>query len=246
MFCLKFSSKTNFILFISLISLLIIVNYVSPHSHISEEEIREEINSSVITYGSALRIENHMTKFHLYSNKLTWGTGSQMQIITANRAKDEANGLWVVKEPHEEFIKETGTPVMCNDIIRLEHSSTGKNLHSHSYKSWITESQEACGFGDKGEGDINDNFRLICYNSEDTKLTGKTSFFLYHEGTQKYLYVNIKTSLFDEKNCRNCPIMYQREVSLTSTKDKQCLWKIVGGLIFKEREQETENKEEEE
>lgn len=222
----------NYFLLLFLTATLINPSY--NHDHMTEHEIEEEINSSIITYGSALRIENQMTKFHLYSNKLTWGTGSQMQIITGIKSKDEANGLWVIKEGHDKNAKETGSPVMCNDIIRLEHSSTGKNLHSHNYKSWITDSQEACGYGNNGIGDINDEFKIICYNSSSDKVTGKTNFFLYHEATNKYLYINIKNSLFDERNCRNCPIIYQREVSLTDHKDKQCIWNIKGGLIFKD------------
>lgn len=200
----------------------------------SEQEIEKEINNSIITYGSAIRIENVLTKYNLYSNKYTWGTGSQMQIITGTRNKDDSNGLWVIKEKHNDELKETGEPVKCNDIIRLEHSNTEKNLHSHSFKSWITDSQEACGFGNDGIGDINDNFKIICYNNQNSTLLGNTQFFLQHIGTNAYLYINIKTSLYDEKNCRNCPILYQREVSLTQSKDKQCLWKIVGGLIFNE------------
>ena len=38
--------------------------------------------------------------------------------------------------------------------------------------------------------------------------------------------------MFNDFNCRGCPIRGQREVSLTDEKDKQCLWKVVGGIIF--------------
>jgi len=214
--------------------------------HITQEEIDKQINESVITYGSALRIENSITKYHLYSNKYTWGTGSQLQIITGIKNKDDANGLWVIKEQHDNVMKDSGEPVMCNDIIRLEHSNTGKNLHSHTYPSWITNSQEACGFGEEGDGDINDNFKIICYGTKEPKVLGSTQFFLQHVPTEAYLYINIKNSLFDERNCRNCPIMYQREVSLVKSKDKQSLWKVVGGLIFKEKVEELKTLDEEE
>jgi dolichyl-phosphate-mannose--protein O-mannosyl transferase len=120
----------------------------------------------------------------------------------------------------------------CNSVIRLEHANTGKNLHSHNFPSYITDSQEACGFGERGTGDVNDNFRIICYNSKDDKLKGSTQFFLQHEATKQFLYINIKKSLFNEYNCRGCPIMNHREVSLTANKDKQCIWKIIGGIIY--------------
>jgi hypothetical protein len=51
--------------------------------------------------------------------------------------------------------------------------------------------------------------------------------------TQQFLYVNIKKSLFNEYNCRGCPIMGHREVSCTANKDKQSLWKVGGGIMFK-------------
>lgn len=220
------------------ISLIVLLSIQLVYNHYTEQEIQDEINQSVITYGSALRIENFMTKFHLYSNKYTWGTGSQLQIITGTRQKDDPEAMWIIKEAHNKEMKETGLPVMCDDIIRLEHSSSGKNLHSHNYKSWITDSQEACGYGNNGLGDDNDNFKIICYGNEEKRLLGSTSFFLLHIKTDKYLYINVKSSLYDERNCRNCPILYQREVSLTDHKDKQCLWKVVGGLLFKEKDPE--------
>jgi dolichyl-phosphate-mannose--protein O-mannosyl transferase len=230
--------STNLVLsfYFRLIITLLCCTSIISHDHITEAEIQQSIDESVITYGSAIRLENFITKFQLYSNKYTWGTGSQLQIITGIRQKDDSSAIWIIKEANNEEMKITGTPVMCGDIIRLEHSSTGKNLHSHNYRSWITDSQEACGYGDNGNGDDNDNFKLICYGTEEKKLFGKTNFFLFHIRTEKYLYINIKTSLFDERNCRNCPILNQREVSLTEAKDKQGLWKISGGLIFKEKE----------
>lgn len=220
--------------------IFLLIQNIKPHNdddYITEEDIKREIDKSTITYGSALKLENVLSKHLLYSNKYTWGTGSQLQIITGIRERDNPEAIWVIKEKHDEVMKDTGVPVMCNDIIRLEHSYTGKNLHSHDFRSWITDSQEACGFGQDGNGDVNDNFKIICYNSTGI-ITGATEFFLQHVATNAYLYINIKSSLFDERNCRNCPVMYQREVSLTSSKDRQCLWKVVGGLIFKERQDE--------
>lgn len=237
--------KYFIILLLSITTLITIIN-THDDDHLSQEDIDEEINNSIITYGSALRIENILTKYQLYSNKYTWGTGSQLQIITGVRSKDDINALWIIKGQHGSPGKAVGEPVMCNDVIRLEHSNTGKNLHSHTFKSWITDSQEACGFGDDGLGDVNDNFKIICYGNKEPKLYGRTQFFLQHVPTANYLYINIKNSLFDERNCRNCPIMYQREVSLTNSKDKQSLWKVTGGLLFDESVDELEYLDDEE
>jgi dolichyl-phosphate-mannose--protein O-mannosyl transferase len=133
---------------------------------------------------------------------------------------------------------ETGVPVKCDDIIRLEHVDTARNLHTHNFQSWLTDSQEATAFGQNGWGDDNDNWKIECYNWNKKFMHGSTQFFLKHIPTEKYLYVNIKKSLFNEYNCRGCPIMGHREVSCTDKKDKQSLWKVSGGVLFNSIESE--------
>lgn len=174
---------------------------------------------------------------------MNWGSGSSMQIITAIKDTDNNDSLFLIKEAHGKEPIETGTPVKCNDVVRLEHINTAKNLHSHSFPSFITDSQEVCGFGGDGEGDVNDNWRIVCYNYQGPALKGSTSFFLYHVGTQQYLYINIKKSLFNEHNCRNCPILNHREVSCTTNKDKQSLWKVIGGILYANNNEENDKVE---
>ena len=172
------------------------------------------------------------------SKQMGWGSGSRMQIVTGVVQKDDYDSLWLVKEIDGSKVKDTGIPIKCNDTIRLEHINTRKNLHSHVFPSWVTDSQEVCAFGDNGHGDVNDNWQIICYNYKQPEVRGNTNFFLHHTGTQQYLYMNIKKSLFNEYNCRNCPIQGHREVSCTTSKDKQALWKVIGGLIYKPNEED--------
>ena len=201
--------------------------------NMSEEDIKATIESKTITYGSSLRIQNSVTKFYLSSFGMNWSTGSGLQIVTAVSSDKDINSLFTIKEGENYPTKINGDPVLCGDIIRLEHITTGKNLHSHAFKSFVTNSQEACAFGEDGYGDVNDNFRISCYKKEDNEtITGKTEFFLQHVPTEQYLYINYKTSMYDDRNCRGCPIRGQREVSLTTHKDKQCLWRVIGGIIF--------------
>ena len=226
---------------ILLIFSLIIFFNISSCENMSEEDIKSTIESKTITYGSSLRIQNTITKFHLSSFGMNWSSGSGLQIITAVESDKEINSLFTIKEGENYPIKINGDPVLCGDIIRLEHVSTGKNLHSHDFKSFVTNSQEACGFGDNGDGDVNDNFRISCYKQNDNEtITGKTEFFLQHVPTQNWLYINYKTSMYDDNNCRGCPIRGQREVSLTTKKDKQCLWKVIGGIIFSSEKEQNE------
>ena len=226
---------------ILLIFSFIIFFNISSCENMSEEDIKSTIESKTITYGSSLRIQNTITKFHLSSFGMNWSSGSGLQIITAVESDKEVNSLFTIKEGENYPIKINGDPVLCGDIIRLEHVSTGKNLHSHDLKSFVTNSQEACGFGDNGDGDVNDNFRISCYKQNDNEtITGKTEFFLQHVPTQNWLYINYKTSMYDDNNCRGCPIRGQREVSLTTKKDKQCLWKVIGGIIFSSEKEQNE------
>ena len=209
--------------------------------NMSEEDIKTTIESKTITYGSSLRIQNIITKYHLSSFGMNWSTGSGLQIVTAVQSDKDRNSLFTIKEGETYPTKINGDPVLCGEVIRLEHISTGKNLHSHDFKSFVTNSQEACAFGEDGNGDVNDNFRISCYKQNDNEtITGKTEFFLQHVPTEKWLYINYKSSMYNDGNCRGCPIRGQREVSLTGKKDKQCLWKVIGGIIFSSEKEQNE------
>ncbi len=199
----------------------------------SEVDIKEAINSKQITYGSSLRLQNIISKFHLSSFGMNWSTGSGLQIVTSVSSDRDTNSLFTIKEGEGYSSKFTGEPVKCGEVIRLEHINTGKNLHSHDFKSFVTDSQEACAFGENGIGDVNDNLRISCYKQEDGEIiTGKSEVFIQHVPTEKWLYINYRTSMYNDRNCRGCPIRGQREVSLTDKKDKQCLWQVIGGIIF--------------
>jgi dolichyl-phosphate-mannose--protein O-mannosyl transferase len=55
---------------------------------------------------------------------------------------DDPNSLWIIKESHGSEPCTTGTPIKCGQTIRLEHAETARNLHSHDYVSFVTESIE--------------------------------------------------------------------------------------------------------
>ncbi len=231
--------KTKYLLIFSIF--LIFLSNKILCENMSEEDIKTTIESKTVTYGSSLRIQNIITKYYLSSFGMNWSTGSGLQIITAVQNDKDRNSLFTIKEGENYPVKINGEPVLCGEIIRLEHIATGKNLHSHDFKSFVTNSQEACAFGEDGNGDVNDNFRISCYKQNDNDtITGKTEFFLQHVPTQNWLYINYKTSMYDDRNCRGCPIRGQREVSLTTKKDKQCLWKVIGGIIFSSEKEQNE------
>jgi dolichyl-phosphate-mannose--protein O-mannosyl transferase len=62
--------------------------------------------------------------------------------VTSVINSDDPNSLWIIKEGVGSEACYTGKPIKCGDSIRLEHVNTGKNLHSHEYNSFVTDSQE--------------------------------------------------------------------------------------------------------
>ena len=120
----------------------------SPPANMSEEEITQSVNEKKITCGSTLRIQNDLTKYYLSSFGMNWSTGSRLQIVTGVKESDKYESLFIIKEGEGLPPCENGEPIKCGSIIRLEHVTTGKNIHSHEFPSFITNTQEACAFGD--------------------------------------------------------------------------------------------------
>jgi hypothetical protein len=53
-------------------------------------------------------------------------------------------------------------PVKCGSTVRLMHQNTKRNLHSHQFQSPLSGNQEVSAFGDHGEGDGGDDWRVEC------------------------------------------------------------------------------------
>lgn len=122
------------------------------------------INSSrVVEYGDVIRLLHRATQRWLHSHMAKYthaGTSGQQQVTCFAGA--DSNDYWIVKGQHgrdPNVIR--GRAVQHADLIRLEHVLTGRNLHSHeSVKSPITGQQEVTAFGDAGNGDTNDNWKI--------------------------------------------------------------------------------------
>lgn len=110
-----------------------------------------------------LKLMNVDYKVRLHSHDIKYGSGSGQQSVTGTSTKEDGNSYWLVKAgTNKQCI--SGTPIKCGDIIRLEHITTKKNLHSHRVSSPLSGKQEISAYGDsKGEGDNGDNWLLICH-----------------------------------------------------------------------------------
>lgn len=168
------------------------------------------------------------TSFNLHSHQINYGTGSGQQVVSGIIDANDPGSLFIFKEAHNEKPCTTGKRIACGQRIRLEHVNSGKNLHSdEEFKSPFSYRQEVSLFGVGGKGDINDDWIIVCKDDSQDFLRGSTVFGLRHAETGKYLYTDNKYS-YNQENCRNCPIIGQREVSATLTQSSYCDWKVVG------------------
>lgn len=140
-----------------------------------------------VTCGSVLKLMNVDYNVRLHSHDIKYGSGSGQQSVTGTEVKEDGNSYWLVKaESGKQCIR--GKPIKCGDIIRLEHVTTKKNLHSHLVSSPLSGKQEVSAYGDsKGEGDTGDNWLLTCNNDFWER---DDSIMLKHVDTETYLTVS--------------------------------------------------------
>jgi C1A family cysteine protease len=117
----------------------------------------------LVRYGATLKLRHVATNCCLHSHPIAYnhpGSSGQQQVTCFAGADD--NDLWRIKGPDgQSGDVRSGQPVQHGDIIRLEHVSTRRNLHSHSgAPSPVTGQQEVTCFGANGVGDWNDNWRV--------------------------------------------------------------------------------------
>ncbi|XP_026273162.1 stromal cell-derived factor 2 [Frankliniella occidentalis] len=143
-------------------------------------------SAQYVSCGSVFKLMNSATKVRLHSHDVKYGTGSGQQSVTGVEEKDDSNSHWVVKaENGKQCIR--GEPISCGSIIRLEHLTTNKNLHSHLFPSPISNKQEISAYGSNGDGDTGDNWKLVCDGSFWDR---KQEVSLKHVDTDAYLGVS--------------------------------------------------------
>lgn len=167
-----------------------------------------------VTCNSAIKVTHTESSYHVCSGEINWGSGSGQQSITASPMNGENACIWVVKGAHGDGANcELGKPVKCDGIVRLTHLDTGKNLHSHGFRSPLSGQQEVSGFGNQGVGDVSDNWKVECDPKTSSGTWDKdTPVRLKHVETGRYLGASSNTK-FTQQNCPNCPIVGQLEVA---------------------------------
>jgi len=141
--------------------------------------------------------------------------------VTGTDVKEDVNSYWTVKGTVEKQCSR-GQPIDCGAIVRLQHSSTLKNLHSHHFSSPLSNNQEVSAFGKDGEGDTGDNWTVMCsgdYWERDTAMR------LKHVDTEVWLSLSGHTY--------GRPIHGQMEVCGVSYPDSASYWKTAEGVFVK-------------
>ncbi len=120
-------------------------------------------DGAIVKYGQVIKLSHVWSGRTLHSHALNYGHagGSGQQQVTCFDGSDD-NDLWRVKGAHgTPDNHKVGQDVRNGDIIRLEHVLTRRNLHSHAgIVSPVTRQQEVTCFGDNGNGDGNDDWRV--------------------------------------------------------------------------------------
>ena len=110
-----------------------------------------------VTCCSVIKLIHQDSGYMVHSHPIAWGSGSGQQSVTSTQTSSDAGSLWIVKDSTTSATAcEIGEPIKCNDKVRLEHSQTGKNLHSHLFRAALSGNQEVSAFGENGNGDTGD------------------------------------------------------------------------------------------
>ncbi|XP_029175286.1 stromal cell-derived factor 2 [Nylanderia fulva] len=175
-----------------------------------------------VTCGSVVKLVNVDYNVRLHSHEIKYGSGSGQQSVTGTNVKEDGNSYWLVKaESGKQCIR--GKPIRCGEIIRLEHTTTKKNLHSHLVSSPLSGKQEVSAYGDhRGEGDTGDNWMLMCNND-----------FWERDDTIKLKHIDTETYLAVSGRAYSSPINGQLEVmSEYSPNSAHIQWMTMEGLFI--------------
>ena len=145
---------------------ILIVLLVFETGRCSEQEAQSLLKP--VTIGSTVKLQNiAYPKMRLHSHSIRYAGGSQQQSVTGRMDTIDSNSHWTVLGALDAVYRRGGL-IPCDSIIRLQHLTTKKFLHSHHHASPLSQKQEVSAFGDDGLGDSGDHWQLICNRSNDS------------------------------------------------------------------------------
>jgi dolichyl-phosphate-mannose--protein O-mannosyl transferase len=173
-----------------------------------------------VTCGSVIKLVNKQFNVRLHSHDVKYGSGSGQQSVTGTDIQEDVNSHWAIKGTVKSPCLR-GEPVECGQEVRLEHTTTKRNLHSHLFSSPLSRNQEVSAFGEEGEGDSGDNWVIVC---EGTYWERKGTVMFRHIDTDMYLGIS------DEAYGR--PIHGQREVCSFGSPFGSTKWETGEGMYI--------------
>jgi len=163
---------------------------------------------------SAVKLQHKSTGYYLSSMGINWGSGSGQQAVTTQHSRASSDSMFLIKDAHPSSENkgecDLGQPIKCGQTIRLEHLNTQKNVHTHAFRSPLTNNQEVSAFGEQGVGDSGDDWVVICATKSGTWERGENVEFRSVD-TGRYL-ASSNNAKFTQANCPNCPILGHYEV----------------------------------
>lgn len=184
----------------------------------------KKLHYEYVGCGSALKLLNTANNVRLHSHDVKYGTGSGQQSVTAVDSSDDHNSYWKIKGKTSDDCPR-GQPIKCGQTIKLQHLTTGRNLHSHHFQSPLSHNLEVSAFGEQGNGDDGDFWVVIC----STKLWKRNDKIqLKHIVTNGFLHVSGDTF--------SRPIHGQREVSAYTSFSENNYWTVAEGIFLKPSE----------
>ena len=173
---------------------------------------------SHVTCGSVVKLSNgHKSKIRLHSHDVKYGSGSGQQSVTGAENQD-TNSYWSLLGPKDQQCNR-GSPIECGATIRLQHVQTRKFLHSHLFKSPLSNQQEVSAFGSDNESDTGDHWQVHCKTRYWQKSDAAR---LKHVDTDSWLSLS--------GNTYGRPIYGQAEVICSTTIDSSSSWTVVEGV----------------
>lgn len=184
-----------------------------------------------VTCGSTIKLRHTKTGGNLRSQDIAYGSGSGQQSVTAYEAAESVANYWIVRGGLEEGCSQ-GDEVKNGAVIRLQHSQTGRWLHSHKFQSPLTRAQEVSAFGDNDESNGDDEWKIQLIDGAKTWLQDKPVTFK-HVPTGKMLQTGSKSRF-------SRPIQDHMEVSCAESKAKAhaVTWLAAEGIYFPPRKED--------
>ncbi|XP_045472742.1 stromal cell-derived factor 2 isoform X2 [Harmonia axyridis] len=173
-----------------------------------------------VTCGSVIKLLNTDHRVRLHSHDVKYGTGSGQQSVTGIEIKEDVGSHWVVKAANGKICPR-GQPIKCGSLIRLEHLESKRNLHSHIFSSPLSSQQEISCYGENGEGDTGDHWKVICSGENWLR---DDPVMLKHDDTSAYLATSGRTF--------GRPINGQVEVVGMSSSTGPVHWQAMEGVFL--------------